>query len=36
VAVLIGRFETSGHDHHRDHDHDEPEAVEPAKPTTNG
>jgi zinc and cadmium transporter len=35
VAVLIGRFETSGHDHH-DHDHEAPEAVQPAKAVQGG
>jgi len=35
LAVLIGRFETSGHDHH-DHDHETPEAVQPAKAVPGG
>ncbi len=33
LAVLIGRFETSGHDHH---DHDLPETAQPARPAGGG
>jgi zinc and cadmium transporter len=35
LAVLIGRFETSGHDHH-DHGNETPEAVQPAKAVQGG